>query len=209
MVAVFFITLANYSGILGSLRLRPDSASGRGKNDMDNTKDKNIAFIDGQNLYMATSKRKVNPWDVDLARFRIYLEQKYHATKAYYFLGFVQAENNDLYEEIQKAGFLLLFREHNPAMLGTKKGNVDSDIIFNVMKKLYKKEDFENVVLVSGDGDYKRMVDFLIEEKRFEKILFPDRKRASSLYKKIGATYFATLDDPDVRAKIEVMKKAP
>lgn len=176
---------------------------------MENIKDKNIAFIDGQNLYMATSKREVNSWDIDLARFRIYLEQKYHVTKAYYFLGFVQAENNDLYEEIQKAGFLLLFREHNPAMLGTKKGNVDSDIIFNVMKKLYKKEDFEKVVLVSGDGDYKRIVDFLIEEKRFEKILFPDAKRASSLYKKIGAQYFATLDAPDVMTKIEVKKKAP
>lgn len=135
---------------------------------MENTKDKNIAFIDGQNLYMATSKREVNPWDIDLARFRIYLEQKYHVTKAYYFLGFVQDTNQDLYEEIQKAGFVLLFREHNPAMLGTKKGNVDSDIIFHAMKKLYKKEDFEKIVLVSGDGDYKRMVDFLIEEKRFE-----------------------------------------
>ncbi|MEK7463973.1 MAG: NYN domain-containing protein [Patescibacteria group bacterium] len=176
---------------------------------MQNEKDKNIAFIDGQNLYMATSKREVNPWDVDLVRFRIYLEQKYHATKAYYFLGFVQEENNDIYEGIQRAGFVLLFREHNPAMLGTKKGNVDSDIIFNVMKKLYKKEDFEKVVLVSGDGDYKRMVDFLIEEKKFEKILFPDRDRASSLYKKIGATYFAALDDTGVRAKIRVMKKAP
>jgi uncharacterized LabA/DUF88 family protein len=176
---------------------------------MENTKDKNIAFIDGQNLYMATSKREVNPWDVDLARFRIYLEQKYHVTKAYYFLGFVQDTNQDLYEEIQKAGFVLLFREHNPAMLGTKKGNVDSDIIFHVMKKLYRKEDFEKIILVSGDGDYKRMVDFLIEEKRFEKILFPDGKRASSLYKKIGAQYFATLDAPDVRTKIEVMKKAP
>jgi len=104
---------------------------------------------------------------------------------------------------------MLLFREHNPAMLGTKKGNVDSDIIFHVMKKLYKKEDFEKIILVSGDGDYKRMVDFLIEENKFEKILFPDRKRASSLYKKIGASYFATLDDHDVRAKIELMKKAP
>jgi len=48
---------------------------------MENTKDKNIAFIDGQNLYMATSKREVNPWDIDLARFRVYLEQKYHVTK--------------------------------------------------------------------------------------------------------------------------------
>ena len=176
---------------------------------MENTKDKNIAFIDGQNLYMATSKREVNPWDIDIARFRVYLEQKYCVTKAYYFLGFVQEENNDIYEEIQKAGFVLLFREHNPAMLGTKKGNVDSDIIFSVMKRLYKREDFEKVILVSGDGDYKRMVDFLIEENKFEKILFPDGKRASSLYKKIGAKYFATLDLVDVRAKIEVKKKAP
>lgn len=170
---------------------------------MDDTKDKNIAFIDGQNLYMATSKREVNPWHVDLARFRVYLEQKYHVTKAYYFLGFVQDNNQDLYEEIQKAGFVLLFREHNPAMLGTKKGNVDSDIIFHVMKKLYKEEDFEKIIIVSGDGDYKRMVDFLIEEKKFEKMLFPDRNRASSLYKKLGAGYFAVLDSPDVRAKIE------
>ena len=176
---------------------------------MENTKDKNIAFIDGQNPYMATSKREVNPWVIDLARFRVYLEQKYHVTKAYYFLGFVQDTNQDLYEEIQKAGFVLIFREHNPAMLGKKKGNVDSDIIFHVMKKMYKREDFEKVILVSGDGDYKLMVDFLIEEKRFAKILFPDRGRASSLYKKIGAGYFDALDASDIKAKIEVMKKAP
>ena len=71
-------------------------------------------------------------------------------------------------------------------MMGKKKGNVDSDIIFHTMKKLYKKEDFTKIVLVSGDGDYKLLVDFLIEENRFEKILFPDRKRASSLYKRKG-----------------------
>lgn len=171
--------------------------------------DKNIAFIDGQNLYMATSKRENGRWNISLARFRIYLQQKYHVTKAYYFLGFIQDTNQDLYEEIQKAGFVLLFREHNPSMLGTKKGNVDSDIIFHTMKKLYKREVFEKIVLVSGDGDYKLMVDFLIEEKRFEKILFPDSKRASSLYKKIGAQYFATLDAPGVKAKIEAIKKAP
>jgi len=176
---------------------------------MENEKDKNIAFIDGQNLYMATSKRGVNPWNIDLARFRVYLGQKYHVTKAYYFLGFVQDTNQDIYEEIQKAGFVLIFREHNPAMLGKKKGNVDSDIIFHAMKKMYKKEDFEKIIIVSGDGDYKLLVDFLIEEKRFAKILFPDRVRASSLYKKIGGGYFDALDAPDVRVKIEVKKKAP
>jgi hypothetical protein len=76
------------------------------------------------------------------------------------------------------------------------------------MRKIYYKENFNKVVLVSGDGDYKQLVDFLIIEKRLEKVLFPDRLRASSLYKKLGAPYFAALDDKDVRRKIE-MKKAP
>ncbi len=171
-------------------------------------KHQNIAYVDGQNIYMGTAKRKVDPWMIDLARFRIYLEQKYNVGLAYYFLGFVQEKNQDLYEMIQKAGFVLMFREHNPAMLGVKKGNVDSDIIFHCMKMMYKREPFARIVLVSGDGDYKMLVDFLIEEKRFEKILFPDRKRASSLYKKIGPAYFDGLDGEGIRAKIE-KKKAP
>jgi uncharacterized LabA/DUF88 family protein len=170
---------------------------------------KNIAFVDGQNLYMGTAKREVDPWKIDLARFRVYLEQKYNVGKAYYFLGYVQDTNQDLYEAIQNAGFVLIFRQHNPAMMGTKKGNVDSDIIFHAMKKLYKKEDFEKIILVSGDGDYKLLVDFLIEENRFEKMLFPIRKYRSSLYKKLSNNFFAYLDDPGVRNKIEKKKRVP
>jgi len=166
----------------------------------------NLAFIDGQNLHMGTAKREKDPWKIDLARFRIYLREKYNVDEAYYFLGYVQEENQELYDEIQRAGFILKFREHNPAMIGKKKGNVDSDIIFHIMKKMYKKDDFKNIVLVSGDGDYKLVVDFLIEEKRFVKILFPDLDRASSLYKKLSNKYFASLDDKDTRAKITIDK---
>ena len=87
-------------------------------------------------------------------------------------------------------------------MLGSKKGNVDSDIIFHVMKKLYTNEDFAKIVLVSGDGDYWLLVDFLIEEGRFEKILFPDRNRASSLYKNLSNMYFMYLDGLELKSKI-------
>jgi len=162
---------------------------------------KNIAFIDGQNLYMGTKSCSPS-WEVNLVKFRKYLFYKYKVDEAYYFLGYVQSENEDLYEKIQKAGYILKFKEHNPAMLGTKKGNVDSDIIFYTMKKLYLKEDFEKVVLVSGDGDYKMLVDFLIEENRFAMLLFPNKKFASSLYKKIKTDYKSFLEDVDVQKKI-------
>ncbi|MCK5211284.1 NYN domain-containing protein, partial [Candidatus Parcubacteria bacterium] len=157
--------------------------------EIDNKEENNLAFIDGQNLYMGTNSDDP-PWKVDFSQLREYLRKKYKVSKAYYFLGFVIDENDSLYDKIQEAGFILKFRKHNSTMLGKKKGNVDSDIIFAIMKKLYKKEPFDKIVLVSGDGDYKMLVDFLIEENRFKKILFPNKQFASSLYKKITRVYF-------------------
>ena len=167
-----------------------------------NNKENNLAFIDGQNLYMGTDSDDPN-WRVNLKKFRVYLKDKYSISKAFYFLGYVINDNNSLYEEIQDAGFILKFREHNSAMLSKKKGNVDTDIVFDVMKKIYKKEPFDKIVLIAGDGDYKMLVDFLIEEDRFEKILFPNRKFASSLYKKLGSEYFDYLSNEDIKKKIK------
>jgi uncharacterized LabA/DUF88 family protein len=143
-----------------------------------------------------------NSWKVDLFKFRIYLEKKYGAKEAYYFLGYVQEVNQEIYSEIQKAGFILVFKQHNPAMLGKKKGNVDTDIVFEIMKKIYKRKDFDKIILVSGDGDYKLLVDFLIEENKFKKILFPNRRYRSSLYKELSNNYFTYLDDKDIKNKI-------
>lgn len=161
----------------------------------------NLAFIDGQNLHMGTTLSN-NPWKISLNKFKIYLEKKYGVKEAYYFLGYVQEINQEIYSEIQKAGFILVFKQHNPAMLGKKKGNVDTDIVFEIMKKIYKRKDFDKIVLVSGDGDYKLLVDFLIEEDKFKKILFPNRQYRSSLYKKLSNNYFAYLDDKDIKEKI-------
>lgn len=87
-------------------------------------------------------------------------------------------------------------------MKGNKKGNVDCDIVFGVMKKLVENEPFEKVFIVSGDGDYKKLVDFLIKKGKFGKMLFPNNEFASSLYKTLGSEFYANLGDPDVRRKI-------
>lgn len=70
------------------------------------------------------------------------------------------------------------------------------------MKRLQKDPDFDKIVLVSGDGDYKMLVDFLIEENRFAKLLFPNRRYRSSLYKALPFKYVTYLDDPDVKRKV-------
>jgi uncharacterized LabA/DUF88 family protein len=156
---------------------------------MEKLSEENIAFIDGQNLYKGTTETSPK-WTVDLFKFRDYLAKKYHIKRAYYFLGFLNEDNQVLYDKIQEAGFIIRFREHSSSMIGKKKGNVDSDIIFDIMMKIYKKEPFDKIVLVSGDGDYRMLVDFLIKEDRFKKILFPNKDFASSLYNKITRVYF-------------------
>lgn len=147
----------------------------------------NFAFIDGQNLHLGT---KQEGFSVDLKKFRIYLKDKYHVSEAYYFLGFVMEENQEIYNSLQKSGFIVVFREHSPNLKTDKKGNVDTDIVFEIMKNIADNKEMDKVVLVSGDGDYKKLVDYLIKKGKFKKILFPNRKFASSLYKKLGAEYF-------------------
>ena len=168
-------------------------------------KGNNIAFIDAQNLLMGTREEN---WEVDHKRFRIYLRDKYRINRAYYFLGCLETRLNPLYTKLQEAGFILQFRDHLPLMTGRKKGNVDSDIVFSMMQKLIDEgEEFDRMVLVSGDGDYKKVVDYMIQKERFIKILFPNRIFASSLYKQLSTCFYDHLNQKDIRIKIEYKKR--
>ena len=159
----------------------------------------NLAFIDGQNLHLGT---KQNNWKIDHKKFRTYLKEKYDVEEAYYFLGYVSEEQQELYNRLQRAGFIVLFKEHGARLIGKKKGNVDTDIVFEIMKILLERKDFSKILLVSGDGDYKKLVDYLIKRKVFKKILFPIKQYASSLYNKLGSEFFDYLETQDVRSKI-------
>lgn len=170
----------------------------------ENRKPQNIAFIDGQNLYLGT---KEEGWAVDHKKFRTYLQDKYNIIEAYYFMGFVSEGEQDLYDKLQRAGFILSFREHSSALRGSKKGNVDSDIIFGIMRKLVENDPFDKAFIVSGDGDYKKLVDFLIKQDKFGKMLFPNDKFASSLYNSLGSEFFDSLGKKDIKAKIAYAHK--
>jgi uncharacterized LabA/DUF88 family protein len=56
------------------------------------------------------------------------------------------------------------------------------------MHRLLEENDFDKIVLVTGDGDYIKTVNYLIEKERLEKILFPNNKY-SSLYKPFKDKY--------------------
>ncbi|MCD5382543.1 NYN domain-containing protein [Candidatus Gracilibacteria bacterium] len=163
----------------------------------------NIAFVDGQNLHLGTQSEG---WIIDFKKFYIHLKDKYKIKFANFYIGHYVSENDFLYEKIKNAGFNLIFRDHNENQKGTKKGNVDVDIVFDVMEKIIKKKEFDKIILVSGDGDYFRIVNFLIKNGLFGKILFPNTKR-SSLYKKITRHFGTYLNEKGIKEKIGINKK--
>ena len=162
---------------------------------------KNRAYIDGQNLHFALKEAE---WEIDFSRFRTYLKEKYKVQYAYYFMGYKIDDNSNLYIALQKAGFILVFKEHAPQQGSKKKGNVDTDLVFQSMKDFVEESNsFDKVILVSGDGDYKKLVDFLIKKRRFAKILFPTYRNRSSLYQKLGSEFFDCLENNNVKPTIE------
>ena len=167
----------------------------------------NQAFIDGQNLAISTKCAKT-PWVIDLKRFRTFLAERFNVSEAYYFIGAFDSSKQNLYSALQRFGYIVIFREHACGVLSHKKGNVDTDIVFLVMKKLVEKEDFDRVVLVSGDGDYWRMVDYLIKSNKFCKLLVPNEYRLSSLYRlRMPDSYRMYLDDSSTKRKIILKKR--
>ncbi len=192
-------------------------------------KQKNLAFIDAQNLYFGTTKcarcaQRLSKdlrdmrfadctcgvaWKIDLEKLRVYLTDKYHVTEAYYFLGYVHNENTDLYQTIQRSGFIVVFKEHHADAKSSKKGNIDTDLVLEVMKNVADRSpEFDKILLISGDGDYKKLVDYLINKGRFVKILFPNKEFSSSLFKSLGSEFFDYL--PNIKSyieKIEVKEK--
>ena len=166
-------------------------------------KENNIAFIDAQNLHLWTNSEN---WKIDFKKFRIYLKDKFNIEEAYFFLWFLDENQQDLYKNVQKAWFIIEFREHSSHLKWKKKWNVDVDIVFEVMKRIIEEKDFDKIVLVTGDWDYIKLINYLIEKSLLKKILFPNNKY-SSLYKKIKDNFWINISLLDIRDKISYNNK--
>jgi uncharacterized LabA/DUF88 family protein len=136
----------------------------------------NYAFIDSQNMHLGI---RALGWFLDLKRFRTYLKDKYAITTALFFIGYVPG-NESLYREIQEAGFICIFKPTMELHDGTVKGNVDADLVMNVMLEL---ENFDRALLVTGDGDFQCLARYLLERNKLVSILVPNQRNYSGLFK--------------------------
>jgi uncharacterized LabA/DUF88 family protein len=139
-------------------------------------KKNNYAFIDSQNVAKGI---KVFGWELDWRRFRVYLSEKYNVTTAYLFIGYIP-KYQERYSELQKAGFVLVFKPVLPNGNNGVKGNVDADLVLQAMIDLTA---YDRAVIVSSDGDFYSLVRYLYENEKLEVVLSPHVKNCSILLK--------------------------
>lgn len=163
------------------------------------------AFIDSQNLNLGVQKFG---WKLDWRKFRRFLEDEYGVTKAYLFIGYIP-ENEALYEQMHEVGFAIVLKptfdltkprpeamaaeqadhdQHHHAKHGDHhdkheekkpvKGNVDAELVLWAMKEM---SNYDKAIIVSGDGDFYSLVEYLESKKRLLHLLTPSG-HYSSLY---------------------------
>lgn len=165
-------------------------------------KEDNYAFIDGQNLYLAL--RELG-WKLDYRRFRVYLKEKYGVAKAYMFMGFLP-QNQKLYNFLQTAGFVLIFK---PILENTErrvKGNVDAELVLQAMIDFGK---YEKALIVTGDGDFYCLVKHLDLNDKLLRVLAPSPSNCSSLLAKIVAKKIAFVSDLRYKLGYIIKKRTP
>lgn len=149
------------------------------------------AFIDSQNLNLGTQRMG---WKLDWRKFRQYLAKEYGVTKAYMFIGYM-SENEQLYEYMHELGFLVVLKQtidvnashDNEESLSEDKqekekpaikGNVDAELVLYAMKEL---PNYDKAIIVSGDGDFFSLAEYLEEQGRLAYILAPNWQYSSLL----------------------------
>ena len=150
----------------------------------------NYAFIDSQNLNLGVRSQG---WQLDFRKFRQYLRNKYNVIKAYLFIGQV-AGNESLYAFLQECGYILIFKptlEHRDNSKTKIKGNVDAELVLHTMIE-YKN--YHKAVIVSGDGDFHCLVEYLDKQSKLLKILAPTRHYSSLLRKFNNKNYIVRID---------------
>jgi uncharacterized LabA/DUF88 family protein len=153
------------------------------------------AFIDSQNLNLGTQRMG---WKLDWRKFRNYLRNSYGVTKAYMFIGYMSG-NESLYEYMHELGFLVVLkptlditafaesgRDQNTVRRGEEtekekplvKGNVDVELVLYALKEM---TNYQKAIIVSGDGDFFSLAEYLEEQGRLGYILAPNWQYSSLL----------------------------
>lgn len=181
----------------------------------------NYAFIDSQNLNLGTQKMG---WKMDWKKFREWLRTEYNVEKAFMFIGYMP-DYEKLYDQLHSQGYLVVLKptlemfhtEESKTDTETPKddtkpekekvavkGNIDADLVLHVMKEF---RNYDKAVIVSGDGDFYTMLEYLNQQGKLLHLLTPNWQYSSLL--KPFEKYIVRLDQKRSELRYPDYRKRP
>jgi uncharacterized LabA/DUF88 family protein len=134
------------------------------------------AYIDAQNLHQSS---KHWGWKLDYLKLRNYLRSEYNVSVAYLFMGYIQ-ENQEIYSNLQKHGYVLIFKETSEIEEYIK-GNCDVEMVMQAMIDI---NEYDDAVIISGDGDFVSLIRHLISKDKLKELIIPNKNSFSKLLSK-------------------------
>jgi len=90
--------------------------------------------------------------------------------------------SQDLYTNLQKNGYILVFKPTLKLPDGKVKGNVDAELVLHAMIEL---KNYDKALIITGDGDFYCLVDYLKKNDKLLKLMIPNEHKFSSLFRKM------------------------
>lgn len=163
------------------------------------------AFVDAANILFRNTES--TSWRIDLKKLIKYLQERFGATKIFYFGG--QDDRNkiqaNLHRKLAMWGYELRLNPVKHFMNDRGewfiKADVDSRMSFEMMR-LFSQ--YDRAVVLTGDGDFYWVLEYLLQKKERVWLISSPRSTARELKKLFGSD-FANLDS--LRIPLQYQKR--
>jgi uncharacterized LabA/DUF88 family protein len=163
-------------------------------------------FVDGSNFGAAL---KQVPFRVDYKKMREYFATFGELIGSFYFTALPPAGQaspiRQLTDSLQYSGWTLVTKE-TKTHFGKTKGNMDIDLVIKAVR-LLDYEAVTDLILLSGDGDFKPMVEYLQENGvRVTVISYYSRDGNNMMADELRRCVHEFINLPDLREHLELTK---
>ena len=87
-----------------------------------------------------------------------------------------------MYTNLQKDGYILVFKPTLKLPDGRSKGNVDAELVLHT---LIEYPNYDKALIITGDGDFYCLVEYLLKTDKLLKLMIPNKENYYSLFRKM------------------------
>lgn len=147
---------------------------------------KTLVLIDGANLYYAAMSKKLR---LDFSQIFNFFNKNANLQECIYYTAFDPNDEKQLtfIKNLETVGYKICSKPLKTFKDESKKGNLDVEIVVDALTKL---DNYEYLILVSGDGDFNYLVDKLDESGKKVAVLGVGGSMSFELHKNADYYFF-------------------